>query len=270
MSLIEEALRKAVLDITHEQRVVPLITRPAVKNAINVSQLEKYREFTLDSAALRKNLILPELKEPSALRSYKILRTRVAQRMHKNGWFSIGVTGLGIGEGKSLTAINLAFALSQNVSTCVDLLDLDLQRPRIAACLGLKRNSGLLDYLVGHAVPEDVLYTPRGYERLSIIPNFTPSTHSSDVISDPRMDELLAWLRGRMPQRLIVCDLPPILSSDDVLVVAPKLDCMLFVVSEGETPRAGLAQLNDMLKGMNLLGVVLNKSMESMEGGYYY
>ena len=85
---------------------------------------------------LRGQLVLPQVTDAGALRAYKILRTRVLRRLEANQWHSFAVTGVTAGEGKTLTAINLAMALAQDVNTWVFLVDLDLQRPRVADYLG--------------------------------------------------------------------------------------------------------------------------------------
>ncbi len=269
MSFIESALRKATEE-GMERRERPPVTRRMVKTAVDMQALQRYRTTTLDAEVLKQNLVLPSLQDPGALRGYKILRTRMLQKMHEHGWQSVGVTAVGVGEGKTLTAVNLAFALARDVSTTVFLADLDLQRPRVAACMGLEGGSGLSDYLNKQVPADQIAVSPAIAERLAIIPNFTPIQQSSDAISTPRMLELLSWMRSQTPPRMIICDLPPLLSADDVLAVAPYLDCMLLVVAEGVTPRGALSRVQDVLKGMNLLGVVLNHSSEQTESGYYY
>ncbi len=78
-------------------------------------------------------------------RAYKILRTRVLHRLSANNWHSVGITGTVAGEGKSLTAINLALlALAQEVNTWVfPLVDLDLQRSQVGGYLGMNVDFGV-------------------------------------------------------------------------------------------------------------------------------
>jgi protein-tyrosine kinase len=72
-----------------------------------------------------------------------------------------------------------------------------------------------------------------------------------------------------LPQTIIVVDLPPLLSTDDALVVAPMLDALLFVVAEGETKRSELAEAHHLLAEFNVIGTVLNKSVEADPKSYY-
>ena len=75
------------------------------------------------------------------MRAYKILRTRLLRRLEANQWHSFAVTGATAGEGKTLTAINLAMALAQDSNTWVFLVDLDLQRPSVADYLGMNNST---------------------------------------------------------------------------------------------------------------------------------
>ncbi len=76
-------------------------------------------------------------------------------------------------------------------------------------------------------------------------------------------------LADRLPGAILIFDLPPLLSTDDPLVVAPMLDALLLVVSENGAPRTDIANAAKLLAEFNLLGTVLNKSVERSDQGYY-
>ena len=63
--------------------------------------------------------------------------------------------------------------------------------------------------------------------------------------------------------------MPPMMMSDDVLVFSGQADGVLLVVSEGQTERGSVEKAKEVMSEMNVLGVVLNRSMESNEAGYY-
>jgi protein-tyrosine kinase len=275
MSIIEEAVRK-----TSEQhnrvppepgqhsRVRRIAPAPA---AADVSQAKRFKSIALDRNLLERNCVLPAVHDAAALRAYKILRTRITRRLEAQQWRSFGVTGLSPGDGKTLTSINLAISLAQNTNTWVFLVDMDLRRHQVARSLGLSGANGepgLSDYLKGDASVEDIIYSP-GIERLAIIPNFQPIAESSEMMTTPRMSELLQALERETPRRIIIFDLPPLLAADDVIAFAPQIDSMLLVVSEGTTNRAHLESAKETLSEMNLLGVVLNRSAETSDTDYY-
>jgi protein-tyrosine kinase len=276
MSIIEEAVRKNA-ERHNRQPPGPDHTRsqPRLKRVpapvADTSQARRFQPTTLDPAVLHDTRVFPQLDDAGALRAYKILRTRVLRRLEANQWHSFAITGVTAGEGKTLTAINLAIALAQDVSTWVALVDLDLQRPRVADYLGMKNHhgeKGLSDYLHGNASFENVVYCP-DIERLAVVPNFEAIEHSSELLTSPRMLEFMQSLEAETPRRILIFDMPPVLAADDVLAFAPQIDGLLLVVAEGTTDRNSLRRAKEVLAEMNLLGVVLNRSAERNDSAYY-
>jgi protein-tyrosine kinase len=276
MSLIESAIQRArsaagrdparqAAESGQQQRRAP--KSPA--GDASTAPIRQFQPCRPDSAAMERNCILPQVVDQSALRAYKILRTRVLQRMNSKQWHTLAITGVDSGQGKTLTAINLSIALAQDPNTAVFLVDLDLQRPKIAEYMGLNFKKGLGEYLLGEASIDEIFYSP-GIERLAVIPNSRRFEHSSDLLSGPRIHELVQRLNAEQPRRIVIYDMPPLLLSDDVLTFAPNnADGLLLVVSEGATARRLVEKSKDLLAEMNLVGVVLNRSMERNDGAYY-
>ncbi len=195
MSIIERALLKRQ---TKGDPIPPKRppTNPAVRRAgqssdgaVELASAKKFKQLALNAQAMERHCVLPQIDDQSALRAYKILRTRVLQRMVSNNWYSIAVTGSTTGEGKTLTAINLAMTLAQDVNTWVFLVDLDLQRPQIANYLGLEFDKGLGDYLSGdgNVGLTDICYNVAGFDRLAVIPNSIVLQQSSEILLSPAM-----------------------------------------------------------------------------------
>jgi capsular exopolysaccharide synthesis family protein len=223
---------------------------------------------TVDAEAMERHCVLLQVNDQAAQSAYRILRTRIQMQMLARDWHSMAVTAAGSSEGKSTTAINIAISLARDISTWVYLVDLDLQRPKLATYLGLRFDKGLSDYLAGSAEFQDILYNP-GVERLVVVPNAQPMENSSDLLGSPRMSKLCQLLASEVPRPIVIFDLPPLFMSDDVLKFQQNADCTLLVVSEGITSRKMLERANEMLQKMNLIGVVLNRSSEREDSGYY-
>ncbi len=273
MSIIETALNKAQLRRSSAPNAPTRVREQAPRPDSNVpasviAQARKLRPAELNPETMELNRVLLKIEDQSALRAYKILRTRLLQKMVANNWHSLGVTGSSTGEGKTLTAINLAIALAQDVNTWVFLVDQDLQRPQIAGYLGMSFNQGLGDYLSGEASIDQIVYNP-GVERLGIIPNTRAFDHSSELLASPRMLDLTQALTAEVPRRIVIYDMPPLLASDDVLVFAPRVDGLLLVVMEGVTARSSLERSKELLGDTNIIGVVLNQSAETTDSPYY-
>lgn len=276
MSIIEEAVRKTAERYQRPASPEQGTGRPRLRRvpppATETANVRRFQPVTLDRAVLDENNVISGASDPGALRAYKILRTRLLRRLEANQWHSFAVTGATPGEGKTLTSINLALALAQDSNTWVFLVDLDLQRPKVASYLGLNNSlgeRGIADYLLGDATFEQITYSPTSMERLAVIPNFSTVANASDLLTSPRMDELVQALEAEIPRRIVIFDMPPVLASDDVLAFSPQVDGMLLVVGEGFTNRDALKSAKALLQEMNLLGVVLNRSEAQDEGAYY-
>ena len=275
MSLIEEVMRRqaheraalggiaANMGGASAARVARPIAAPVPETA-----LQQYRPAAIDAEALERNRVLLRVQDVAVSRAYKVLRTRVLHRMAEHNWYTLGVTGTGAGEGKTITSINLAIALAQDPNVCVYLVDLDLQRPQLGAYLGMSYEHGLTDYLTGQAELEQVIYDI-GLKRLAVVPNASPVETSSEHLRSARMAEFLNALEAQTPRRIIILDMPPVMVSDDVLAFAPRVDSFLLVASQGITARRTLANAREVLSELNVLGVVLNRSTERNDSPYY-
>lgn len=262
-----EKKRSAVVGQRIERRSLGQATKELVAATGLFKRLSTAR---VESRAMERNKILPAIDDQAAVTAYKILRTRVLQRLRSNDWRSLIVTGAGAGEGKTLTASNLAVSISNDVNQAVVLVDLDLQRSTLASYFGLEVRASIGDFLLGNAQLDDIVYAPAGMERLAIIPNRDPVPNSSDLLASPRMRGLMQWLDDQGPGTIVIFDMPPVLACDDVLAFSPYADAILLVVSEGKTERAALSRTMEMLGDRNLLGVVLNQSREKRSVSPYY
>jgi protein-tyrosine kinase len=274
MSLIEEVMRRQA----HERGAMPGATngggaaasaraaRPVIAPVPEAPQ--QYRPAPIDTEAVERNRVLLRVQDVAVSRAYKILRTRVLHRMRDHGWTTLGVTGTGAGEGKTITAINLAIALAQDPNIWVYLVDLDLQRPQLGTYLGMSYENGLTDFLTGQAELDQVIYDI-GLKRLAVVPNASPVETSSEHLLSARMADFINTLESQTPRRIIILDMPPLTVSDDVLAFAPRVDSFLLVASQGLTARRTLANAKEVLAELNVLGVVLNRSTERNDSPYY-
>ena len=247
----------------------PSATRrlPAVSNLIDLGAVTQAR---LDQDYLEEHRIIAALPDSHGHTApYKVLRTRVLQRMRANGWNSLGITGTGPGEGKTLTAINLSFSLAREANQNVLLVDLDLRRPSVHRVLGLEPRYSLGDCLKGNVEPEEAIINP-GTKRLGILPNAVPIRESSEMLSSPAMLDLIERLTAPGMDQLVMFDLPPVLAADDVIAFAPHVDALLVVVAQSRTKRDDLSAAHELLREANVLGTVLNNSDEAAGSYYYY
>ena len=219
------------------------------------------RTVTVSRELLREQRIVAGFEPGSYKDSYKILCTQVLQRLRENGWNALAVTSPGAREGKSLTAINLAVSLALEVDQTVLLVDADLRSPRIHRHFGLPTGSGLSDYLISNTPLEDILIHP-GIGGFVILPGGRPIVNSSEMLGSQKMMNLVQELKSRYPSRIVLFDLPPVLSAADALAFSPYVDAAILVVEEGGTDRDEIKRAAEMLGSTNIIGTVLNKSRQ--------
>jgi capsular exopolysaccharide synthesis family protein len=268
MSNIDKALIKARAG-TAALRSIELApgTELPVSSGSTELIIENLPTVELDPAVLARNrVIVDELSGASA--AYKMLRTRVLQRMRRNGWKTLAVTGTAPEEGKSLTAINLSINLARDLGTNVVLVDLDLRKPSIHRHLGVSTPYGVGDFLRGTVALEHAAVCP-GIERLGIVLNGRSYPNSSEMLSSPQTHVLVEQVK-QGEGRIAVFDMPPILASDDMLAFCPLVDAVLLVVAQGKTKRDDLVAARELLQNVNVVGAVLNRSSADVAPYYYY
>ena len=228
----------------------------------------KTRVEPVSQRTLRDNRLIAGIPQEPQADLYRMLRTQVLQRLEKSGGSTIGICSPNPGEGKTLTAANLAIILAMDANYTVLLVDLDLRKPAVAKRFGLTLESGLSDYLFGHTPISDCLINP-GIDRLVLLPAGSAMHNSSEALTSPQMVSLAKEIKSRYPNRFVIYDLPPLLSSDDALVFLPHVDATLLVVREGVTRAGEIQRSIDLLKGSNFLGTVLNGSADEDFFPYY-
>jgi len=223
------------------------------------STYTRTRVIKTDPALLHAKRIINPLMDSSIYAAYRLLRTNVLQRMREKNWTTLGITSPAGNSGKSLTAINLAISIAMEVNQTVLLVDLDLRNPSIHDYFGYQPAQGLSDYIQSQCNLNEILFNP-SVERLVALPGRLPILNSSETLSAPRMVQLFTELKNRYQDRVIIFDLPPLLSSDDALAFSPYVDAFLMVIEDNKTQVNDIARARDMLKQSNVIGSVLNKS----------
>jgi Mrp family chromosome partitioning ATPase len=223
---------------------------------------------TLPDARRESERILEPGAPGPAGAAYKMLRTQVLRRLDSISANTLAILSASNGEGKTLTAINLAVAIAADTGRTALLVDLDLRNPGIHRRLGFEPTVGIEECLQERRPVFEAMVKIAGYDRLTVLPARTRVEQSSELISAQRTGELVQELRSRYFNRVLIFDLPPVLLADDALAFSRFVEAGLFVVAEGKTERQGLARGLALLDRLPIIGTVLNRSQESV-GTYY-
>jgi tyrosine-protein kinase Etk/Wzc len=184
------------------------------------------------------------------------------------------VTSAAPGEGKTLTAANLAVTLAYD-GLRVLLVDCDIRRPRVHSLFQLPRAPGLMELLRASGDPDApppraIRETP--VARLSVLTCGALPVNAANLLSGTRMRVLLGELQEQFD--IIVLDTPPVLATADASIVASLTDGVLLVVRAGTTDRNAAQRAYQQLAnvGARVVGTVLNDpgGEVAKEGDYYY
>lgn len=175
------------------------------------------------------------------------------------------------GEGKTTTAVNLAFVLAEAGHRVV-LVEADLRRPRAARYMQLMESVGLSNVLSGAADLDDVLQTTAN-SKVSMLAAGPHPPNPSELLGSSHMQHLLEELRSRFDY--VVLDAPPLLPVTDAAVLTNLTDGALVVARYGHTKRDQLARAVENLRAIDarVLGVILNMVPAKSSGyeySYYY
>jgi capsular exopolysaccharide synthesis family protein len=234
---------------------------------------EPLRTVEISTVACEQNRILltesQQREYPAADAAYRLLRGRLQNRLKQNNWFSLAIASPSQNDGKSVTTLNLGVSIARERQKPVYLIDLDMRNPSMCRFLGIRDIRPLPDYLQGHAKPEQVL-AETTFPNLIVAGALLPADNPSELLAGPRFSDLLAHIRLRSPNACVLLDLPPVNLTDEALLVGPRVDAFLIVVSEGRTERKQLAQTLSSLSEFTVAGVVVNRSSDSHTFEYTY
>ncbi len=216
------------------------------------------RTVPVDMESLRRNRLIVAGSDEPLREAFKLLRTHILQDTKREGRNTLMVTGPRPNEGKTLTTINLAIAISRQAGQTVLLVDGDLRNPSVHRYLDLPSGPGLADFLTSGYPVAECLVHPEGLANLVVLPAGGPTTDWAELLNSPLMVDLVRELKQFYPDRYVLFDIPPLLYAD-ALAFAPLVDGIILVVEAGSTPREEIISALALLKKFPVLGFVLNK-----------
>jgi non-specific protein-tyrosine kinase len=140
------------------------------------------------------------------LESYKVLHAKIQQFMKDKGWNTLMITSPRAGEGKTITAINLALTFSKAYDQTVLLVDGDLRRQNIHKTLGFNSRYGLSDYFMDGKPLQDIIIWP-GIEKLLLISGGRTIHSSTELLASRRMAELVQEMKTRYDDRYVLFEI---------------------------------------------------------------
>ena len=205
----------------------------------------------------------------SVLESYRVLRSNVRFAAVDTPIHSLLITSTVPGEGKSVTAYNLAVAMALDGRNVI-LVDTDLRRPTMHEKAKVAQQPGLTNVLVGHTSLEDAI-KETNIPGLRVLPAGPLPPNPAELLNSQAMKQLHKALKDQAD--IVIFDSPPCLATADAQVMAAETDGVLYVVQFGEAKKSAVRHAVEMLRQARtrILGVVFNKiDLTAKRDAYYY
>jgi len=216
-----------------------------------------------------EKLMISPAMNPVAAEQYRKLAAALHHLRVERGIKVVMVASAMAGEGKTLTAANVAFTLSESFRQRTLLIDADLRRPTVDKVLDIMNVSGLSDAL---DAPEDQKLTIVEMSPwLSVLPAGRPNPDPMSGLTSPRMRSIVQEAATKFDW--VVLDTPPVELLADASLLFEIVDAVVLVVGAGHTPFRSIERAVNLIDRKRIVGVVLNRAVQpnaSRYYGYYY
>jgi len=185
---------------------------------------------------------------------YRMARTKLIH--HPRQPRLIVISSAGSGDGKTVTAINLAGAMALKSEAEILLIDGDLRRAQIAPLLGIPNTPGLAEVLAGRCQLEDAIVRLEQFPNLCVLPGGKPTANPTELLDSSRWLALCASVRQQF--KYVIFDAPPIATVADYDLIQAHCDGVVLVVRPDHTDRKLCLQALEIVPKDRLVGVVMN------------
>jgi capsular exopolysaccharide synthesis family protein len=239
---------------------------PTDPSAVAQSSTRTVPLIELIDGGLKEKVVIDGAMMPVSREQYRRLAATLHHEQSATGVKVIMITSAVPGEGKTLTAANLALTFSESYQRSVLLIDADLRRPSQHTVFSINNSTGLSDGLESPA--ERAMKVRKISEHLSVLPAGPPTSDPMAGLTSPRMHQLLEQVRGMFDW--IIIDTPPVGLLTDAKLLTSFADGTILVVQAGQTPYPIVNKSLAALGQEKLIGVVLNRAERAALGAHHY
>jgi capsular exopolysaccharide synthesis family protein len=244
-----------------EPTVREIAAEPAAAASPGAATIEAEAASGLRVAAGGTSLIAEKLVvtpsiSPVSLEQYRRLAATLHRRQTETRIKTVLVASTMPGEGKTLTAVNLALTFSESYGRNVLLIDGDLRRPTTHAVLEVPNILG--SGVVATTETDQKLSLIQVSQRLSVLTAGQPDNDPMSRLASDRMKRVLNEAATQFDW--VIIDTPPVGSVPDANILAQMADVVLLVVQAGRTPARLVQRTAEALGKERVMGVILNRA----------
>ena len=199
-----------------------------------------------------------------AAEQYRVIRRKLVERYPDGA--TLLVTSPGPGDGKTLTATNLAWCLAEAGLPTL-LAEMDLRNPSIDKLLGYAFDGPGIESLLQEDMAPNAVLRQVNRMQFYIATARKPLENPVEVITGNRLRNFLDW--AKQNHKWVVLDSPPVLSISDSMELSALADCTVLVIRARVTPRV-LVERSIELLGSRLHQVIMNEGTECADSSHRY
>jgi capsular exopolysaccharide synthesis family protein len=149
------------------------------------------------------------------------------------------------------------------------ILEFDIRKPKVLSGLKMPRGQGITNYLVGKGELKDLIKAVPEHENLFVLGCGPVPPNPSELLLDPRLDEMFEWLRNNFD--VVIIDTAPVGMVSDAMTLGKFADCTLYLVRQGHTFKKQVVLIDEFYKGNKLpkVSIIINDVKLKPGYGYY-
>ena len=213
-------------------------------------------------------LIVSKTTRSMVAEQFRIIRSNLQYILHKKQKAIILVTSSFSGEGKSYISTNMGAVMALAGKKTI-ILEFDIRKPKIISGLGIAKGPGITNFLVGKGNLPDLIKPIPDYENLFVLGCGPIPPNPSELLLDPKMDELFSWLSQNF--EIVIVDTAPVGMVSDAMTLGRFADSTLYLVRQGHTFKKQVALIDDFYKEKKLpkVSIIINDVKLKTGYGYY-
>lgn len=250
------------------EKCVELPVLATIPSLSTNGMIQKMRRKDNTKRFYSDRLLLGALKKPHIFEAYRSLQLNFSFLNPDRNLKSLLVTSAGAGEGKTLTAVNIAQLYAQTGAKTL-IIDCDLRRPMVHKAINIKQEPGLTNLLINKEMDLESYIQICENGNLEVLTSGTLPPNPSELLSSKRLNDILADVKNKY--NFIILDAPPVISVTDSIILGTKVDGVLLVVRSGKTSNDAAMKAKKLLENskINIAGAVLNDVDLKDTYGYY-
>ncbi|MBI4696642.1 MAG: polysaccharide biosynthesis tyrosine autokinase [Gammaproteobacteria bacterium] len=221
-------------------------------------------------------LLVPDAPTSRQSEEYQQIKRRLLGNMvpgmlpHDRPANLIMITSSVPGEGKTFTSSNLALSIAMEVDHTVLAIDTDIVKSDLSRTFGVAGRVGLYDLLADDRLELKDLLIRTSIANLVLLPSGRNYEATTELLASQRMRDLCKEIAHRYKDRVVLFDSPPVLATTTAAALAPQVGQLVLVVEAGKTKQELVKESLQQLEGVQVTGVILNKSKQPVSRGYDY